>query len=209
MKAEIRITSLIIVPLLALAGTLAPNASVHADYYKYKDSKGTICITNKLDSVPNKYRSTMKVIREEKTRRVDRESQPALPSAVAPATPEQSSSRGGVQSAAPSQVDSSADGLAVRFPWVKAVLVVLGLAAALLTVAKLTSMISSPQLSRLISIVFFAGLFLFTYKVYADHLVDGYFTIKTKILKMFANANAREAPEGGIPARNPEGKPLK
>jgi len=47
---------------LSGAGVFGHTSSACADYYRYKNNKGIICITNNLNSIPPKYRSTMKVI---------------------------------------------------------------------------------------------------------------------------------------------------
>ncbi|HEX9023276.1 MAG TPA: hypothetical protein VF799_05495 [Geobacteraceae bacterium] len=207
MGAEKWVNPFVVLSILAFADALSQTAPAHADYYKYRDSSGIVCITNKLSSVPAKYRAKMKVIREDKPQQANRENQTPPPSAGQPALTESPPSGGGAQSATPTRADSHVGRFAARFPWIKPILVVFGMVAAFFAVARLTSVLPSPQLSRLISIVFFVGLFLFTYKVYADHLVDGYFTIKAKILKMFANANVREAPESLVTAPKPQEDP--
>lgn len=40
-------------------------ASAHADMFKYRDDSGTLCMTNKLESVPKKFRKKMTVVKEE------------------------------------------------------------------------------------------------------------------------------------------------
>jgi len=39
--------------------------SVLAEFYKYKDSSGTLVITNKFEDVPKKYRKSVKVVWDE------------------------------------------------------------------------------------------------------------------------------------------------
>ena len=42
---------------------ITPN--VQAEFYKYKDSAGNLIITNRLEDVPHKYRSRVKVVWDE------------------------------------------------------------------------------------------------------------------------------------------------
>lgn len=179
--------------LLSMAVSLA-----YADFYQYKDGKGTIHMTNKLEAVPEKYRATMKVVRED---RPPTQAAPAANEQAAPAANDQQPARQAVEA----QPQTRFGQLCSRFPWLKPLLFIGGFIGAFLLVAKLTDFLPSPMLARVIMIAFFLGAFVFTYKVYTDHLASGYFTIKEKMLTMFKKANEREGltPEDkpGLPAR--------
>lgn len=54
-----RILWFVIVTVLLLA------ESTFADIYKYTDDTGSVCMTNRLESVPKRYRSKMTVLKEE------------------------------------------------------------------------------------------------------------------------------------------------
>jgi hypothetical protein len=173
-------------------------STTFADFYQYKDGKGTIHMTNKLESVPEKYRATMKVVREDKP---PTQPAPAAAEQTAPAAADQQQA----SQAKETQPQSRFGQLCSRFPWLKPLLFVGGFLVAFLLVATLTDFLPSPMLARVIMIAFFLGAFVFTYKVYADHLASGYLTMKEKMLTMFKKANEREglAPEDkpGLPAR--------
>lgn len=51
--------------LLCFIATLDITSAAYADIYKYTDDSNAVCITNNLDSVPKKFRSSVKVIRED------------------------------------------------------------------------------------------------------------------------------------------------
>ena len=59
------IQRLVVQGVLACILTIAPLHTARADYYTYTDRNGVVCMTNRADKVPAKYRSGMKVIREE------------------------------------------------------------------------------------------------------------------------------------------------
>ena len=183
------------------AGLFGQTPVARADYYRYTDSKGVICISNDLNAIPPKYRSTMKVIREDKPGRLDKGSPAQTPQGGSPVIREPAAGNDR-QAAATLQSGSRLAQLLARYPLIKLLIIIAGIVAASVIVVKLTSLIPSPQLARLINIAFFLGLFVFAYKLYTDNLVGNYFTIKTKIVGIFTRANMREAPETA--AKQPE-----
>jgi hypothetical protein len=136
----------------------------------------------------------MRVIREDKPGRLDKGSPMQTPQVGSPVIGE-SAAGNDRHAAAASHSGSRFARLLARFPLIKMLMIIAGIIVASGIIVKLTSLIPSPQLARLINIVFFLGLFVFTYKVYSDNLVGNYFTIKTKIVGIFTKANMREAPE--------------
>ena len=103
--------------------------------------------------------------------------------------------------APPAKTEGRFGELSDRFPGFKPLVVVAGFFTALLLVVKISSLISSPQLVRVIYLSFFLTVFVYGYKVYADHVVGSYFSVKQKVLSMFMKANERE----GLPDRNVAG----
>lgn len=174
---------------------LAPHA-VHADYYKYTDKTGVVCITNTAESVPPIYRATVKVIREETLDRKDRasriESQRQTPVAA-----ETASAPDVQKQDKPAEPASAYGRLLTRFPWSKPVLIVSALFCIFLIIRRLSAILPSAQLARLIYIAFFLGAFVFVYKSYAEHLANSYASVKTKIVALFEQANRREMPGTG------------
>ncbi len=57
---NLKITILLLFLFLSIPG------NVFADFYRYTDDKGVVCITNNLSNVPEKYRAKVIVIKEEK-----------------------------------------------------------------------------------------------------------------------------------------------
>lgn len=194
-------TKLIAVAVLAFlsgVGVFGHTPPAGAEYYKYKDSKGVICITNNPNAIPPKYRSTMKVIPDDKTGQLDRGNQIKTKPEGPPVVREQVAVGHDRQAGPSSQSDSPFALFLARFPLIKLLIIIAGIVAVSVIIVKLTALIPSPQLARVINIAFFLGLFVFAYKLYADNLVGNYFTIKTKILGIFSRANVREAPETGV-----------
>ena len=190
------------VTLLCTVGAFAPERPARADYYKYTDDKGAVCITNTLDSVPPRYRKRMQVIRDETLSAKDT----LKPKAPAPEQP-QAAEEPATRPTQAVQPETRFGRLSARYPWVKPLVFLGAFMACFLLVVKLAAIIPSPLIARLIYLAFFLGIFLFAYKSYADYLVSGYFSAKQKILPMFGKANERQAPElGEGTGRGEEGK---
>ena len=194
MTLKLNILCTIVITAVATL-TVVPLAA-RADYYKYTDKTGAVCITNTPDSVPPKYRSSMKVIREETLDRKDRanriESQRQAPAAPESAPPEEAQKQD-----TPAEPVSVVGRLKARSPWLLPALLAGAVIVLFLIVRKLSEIMPSPLLARLIALSFFVGVFLFTYKLYAEHISTSYFTIKTKTIALFEKANRSELPEPG------------
>jgi hypothetical protein len=184
------------VPLLLLTLVSALPQTARADYYKYTDSAGSVCITNKRDAVPPKYRATMKVIREETLAAKDKATRLETPRKAQPA-PATSVSPPDKAVVAAEEPTTAFGRLASRFPWFKPALFVGAVILLFLIVRKLAAALPSALLARLVCIVFFLGVFVAIYVCYAKYLTDNCIAFKRKMLTMFEKANRREAPEPG------------
>lgn len=190
--------------LVSLMGVGGLSGAACADYYKYTDGSGVVCITNSLGTVPPKYRATMKVIREETLAKKDKGARTEAPreASVAPEAAPQAEAPNN----APSEEPASFSGrLFARFPWSRPLCIVFAILMAFFLVRKLSSHISSALLSKVIYLAFFLGIFVFAYKAYAEHVTASYFSIKNKILVMFEKSNRREMPD---PADSPSQPPV-
>ena len=189
--------------LVSLMGVGGLSGAACADYYKYTDGSGAVCITNSLGTVPPKYRATMKVIREETLAKKDKGALKEAPreASVAPeAAPQAETPKN-----ASSDPTSFSGRLFARFPWSRPLCVVFATLMAFFLVRKLSSQISSALLARAIYLAFFLGVFVFAYNAYAEHVTNSYFSIKNKILVMFEKSNRRELPD---PADSPSQPPV-
>jgi len=54
------------------------------------------------------------------------------------------------------------------------------------------SLVPSPQLSKLIYLSFFIGVFVFLYQAYIQHVVADSLAVKNKAVDMMKKANQRE-----------------
>ena len=180
--------------LLTLIAALPRTA--HADYYKYTDGSGTVCITNNRDTVPPKYRATMKVIREETLGKKEPVKRLETPGET-PVTPGASVSSPEKDVASAEEPTSAFGRLMSRYPWFKPVLIVISIILLYLIVRKIAAALPSPLLARLVCIVFFLGVFVFMYVSYTRFLTSSFISVKTKMLAMFEKSNRREATEPG------------
>ena len=186
------------VPFVMLVCLFAFNcalpSSLLADYYKYTDGHGVVNISNDLKSVPAKYRSTMKVVREE-----PKKEQVQRPAVQAEAESEAvAAGREQTKVAAPESQPEEPQGrfseLASRFPWLKPLAYLAGIVALFVVMAKLTSKLSSPHLSKVIYISFFMGVMVFLYKNYVEHVVASTAKVKDAAVSMMKKSSNRELP---------------
>src|SRR6266567_2089632 len=124
--------------MVSLMGAGGLSGVACADYYKYTDGSGAVCITNSLGTVPSKYRATMKVIREETLAKKDKGARTEAPreASVAPeAVPPAEAPNND-----PSEEPTSFMGrLFARFPWSRPLCAVAAILTAFLLVRKLSS----------------------------------------------------------------------
>ena len=185
----------LLVATMLLPGAIRP---AHADYYRYTDGTGSVCMTNTLDSVPRKYRASMKVIKEEALDKKDRANRGMLPAAAPAPAPVPQETVAAPQengAAAPLEQASILARLTGGAPWKKALLIVGVIAALFIIVKKLTDLLPSAQLARVICIAFFLGTFVFLFKAYAENVTSSFTTIKSRMIAMFEKSNRREAPD--------------
>ena len=190
----ISVKTVVIVTSLSLIWVAGLGRHAFADYYKYTDGSGAVCITNNLGTVPRKYRATMKVIREEALDKKDKGAQIKAPREASEA-PEASPQAEMPNHALPEEPTSFNGRMFARFPWSRPLVAVLATLAAFLLVRKLSSHLSSSLLAKVIYLAFFLGVSVFAFKAYAEHVTNSYFSIKKKILVMFEKSNRRELPE--------------
>jgi hypothetical protein len=157
-----------------------------ADLYKYKDGTGTVCITDKLQSVPAKYRDHLQVIRDDGRSRSGQAAEPEAHPGQ-PAAAEPGSAR---EDAAPSPAASGQP--AGRYPWLEPLLIVCGILLGWAIVAKVAKMLPSAQLGRLIYLAFFVGISVFVYKLVGEQVVNNYVEAKGKVTAMFGKSDQHE-----------------
>jgi len=178
--------------------TLGGVSLAMAEYYKYADSTGVVNITNNLDSVPQKYRARVKVITDESLSRKDHgatKRQMAM---------QQESDA--PQEATATQVPAPKGKLAelsAHHAWFKPLLFVAATLGGFLVVIKVASAVPSAQLSKLIYLSFFLGVFVLLYKGYMDQVVADTIAVKQKAINIMKKSNVREIPlpgEAQVPA---------
>lgn len=161
-----------------------------ADIYSYTDKGGTVVMTNDRDAIPAKQRKNVKVTPEEKKPGGMNTQQRNITSKEsAELITEQAPARKGAEGGQTGPV-----------PWIKIIGSLLGAFVILMLLLRVVRSLASPQLARIIMVALFLGTFVTGYKLYADHLVGSYFSIKGKFLKLYAKANQRE---GLIPTPAP------
>lgn len=186
--------------LFLLLGALVVGAlpsRLLADIYSYTDNRGVVHMTNKLGSVPAKYRSTMRVTREEPKKQ---------PAAQAPEASPQAAASQALPQEAPEPQPGRFAQLASRYVWLKPLLAVGAIVGLFVAVTKLASLLSSPMLSRVIYISFFVGVMVFLYKTYVDYMVESSMRIKERAVTMMKKSTNRELPSlGAEPTAEPRG----
>lgn len=166
-----------------------------ADYYRYTDAGGAVNITNKLDTVPEKYRSSVKVIRDETLSKQDPGARKQQPEA----TPEESGLAKETAAPATAAVPAAAPQgklaeLSARFIWFKPLLFLGAILAAFLVVIKISSLVPPGPLSKLIYLTYFFGVGVFLYQAYIEHVVADSLAVKEKAVNMMKKSSQRELP---------------
>lgn len=193
-------TKIAILMVLLCFAILGGVPAAHADYYKYTDRGGAVNLTNKLAAVPAKYRSTMKVIKEDTPAK-------KAPAAQPESAGEESVTPVGAAVAAPAPVPQGRFAkLSARFVWFKPLLYLGLILAIFVAVTKLTAWLPSPLLSKVIYLAFFLGVFVILYKAYVEYTVESALAVKEKAVTMFKKSMVREAlPDGEtLPAQSTE-----
>jgi len=190
--SKTKISSCILSIVLASFILLDGKRPVIADYYKYTDKTGAVCITNNIKSVPQRYRSIMKVIREETRAKKDRatridSSQETPDQSTAGAVPQ-------MRDVAPAEPASLLARLTSGASWKKPTLIACVFVSLFLIVRKLSAVLPSALLAKVIYLAFFLGTFVFLYKSYTEYITNSFITIKTKMISMFEKSNRREEP---------------
>jgi hypothetical protein len=160
-----------------------------ADYYKYTDASGAVTMTNKLDTVPQRYRSRLKVIREDAP---TKQNPGARKEPQAEPVPEESSSTPQAAAAPAPAPQGRIAQLSARYIWFEPLLYLAGFFAALLVVIKLASLVPSAGLSKLIYLSFFLGVGVFLYQAHVRHVVEESLAVKEKAVNMVKKSNMTE-----------------
>jgi hypothetical protein len=178
--------------MLIFCVMLGSAALALADYYKYTDASGAVTMTNKLDTVPQKYRSRVKVIREETLSKQDpgaRKHQQAEPVQEEASAPKAAAA----PASAPAPQGKIGE-LSARYVWFKPLLYLGGFIVALMVVIKLASVVPSAALSKLIYLSFFLGVGVFLYQAYIAHVVEESIAVKEKAVNSLQKANMQGLP---------------
>lgn len=175
-------------PMLLLISLIASAFATEglADLYRYTDRDGVVCMTNSLEKVPQRYRSSVKVIREERKPDQARKELPAEP--VSP--PEAVTVLPTSHSVAPANLAARFESAAQRLPWLKPLACLAAILLLFALITKVTVLLPSRLLGKAIYFAFGAGVIFFLYKSYAAHLVES-----TEKLKQEATAAAKKAAE--------------
>jgi hypothetical protein len=165
---------LLIAVIAAFATTwLVHPAPSRADFYKYKDASGTICITNELDKVPPQFRSRVKIVKEGG-------SAPApLPPASAFTQEAQGSAKPEAQPA-PVPAAQNEGWLARQMPLLKAIGVVAGLLFGALFVGKLVGSLLPNAAGTLIRLALLLGVGVFIFKSYSEQIANAFTKVKSE-----------------------------
>lgn len=170
------------VPAVAALFLLLTGISVHAgDMYKYTDRKGTVVITDRYDSIPDRYRNRVTVIKETRPAPLKESSSSGPPGATARQEAELS----------PSEHKPSGDD-----GWLKRYQVPLGLVAVVLSaffvIRKIVAITGHRKLGALVFVVISVGISIYFYRLYVDKLSGTFVDLKKDALNIKNNVETRE-----------------
>lgn len=151
--------------------------------YRYKDGAGNACFTDDWRNIPAAFRAS---------------AEPPVPAASGVSVPQPPAMASAVPPAPVSQPPETQDPVppaSAGMPgWAKIAIYLGAVVAGLFLLAKVLRQIASPLLGRLILLACFLGVMTYGYKLYVDNMVDGYFAIKQKAIKLMDKALKREPP---------------
>lgn len=160
-------------------------AVAFADFYKYTDGKGAVVMTNKLESVPAKFRSSMTVIKEEPKKTLEGAPQSAQPSEAE------------MQSAAPAPApvpEGKFAELSARYAWFKPLVYLAVCFVLFYCLTFVTRRLPSRLLGKVIYVAFSLAAFTFLYKTYMSGMVERSQRLMEDASKVVKKANARPQP---------------
>ena len=170
--------------LSTLLGIVSP---VGADMYKYVDDAGSVTITNNIDSVPKKYRASMKVVKEE-TPLSQQKLLPEIQKRKIDPTPS-------FQTAQPQsqlQKESSETTADKREQYINTGLVIAGLIAGYFILIRLTGSLGFPGTGMVafVLLVLTSGAYL--YKLYIQEMSATFTNLHKDAIGMKKNVETRE-----------------
>lgn len=171
-------------PVLLLVCLVSLAMPALADYYRYRDDGGTLNFTDDPKSVPAKYRQRLERVKESPAPAPVAEESPApmlTEAAVVPAPP-------------PPTLREKLVAAWHASPWLPLAAFAVAAVAGFFLLGRLLASLQSAQLTRLIYLVFFLGIGVLGFKLYADYMNQGLKTLKGKTETLMQRANRREAP---------------
>lgn len=172
--------------ILVISILLCPLSQAAADIYKYTDDSGSVCMTNTLNSVPKKYRSSMTVIKEESPAQktllpqVQKRNSDPLPY-VAPQA----------QQAVEQEVKS--DPVQNRQKYVRTGLIVAGIIAGYFLLTRLMGTLGFPRIGTLLflALALVGGVYL--YGLYIKEMKEVFGTLRKDAHNIKKNVESRES----------------
>lgn len=147
-----------ILPALLIILAIFCSVRARADMYKYVDDKGTLSLTDDLAKVPEKYRSKIEVVKEQKIQVI--------------AAPVEKEKMSGSKEPATIGGGITAEGLKslAANKKVLAVVLVSSLGLLVATIFVLNRLVKNRMVTRLIFVAIAAVLMVFLYKMYAENV---------------------------------------
>lgn len=182
--------------LAVLINVISSVVVVQADMYRYTDDSGSVCMTNKLDSVPKKFRKTMTVLKEElpaqqkmlpEVQKIDRDPAPYI-----------------AQGAKEDPAASSAPPIDNRAKYARTSLVLAGIIATYFLLTKVAGAVGFRRLGT----VFFLGVVLlggvYLYGLYVNEIGKVFDSLSNDAKNIKKNVESREQKTDQMLKKMPE-----
>lgn len=173
--------------VICFIATIYITSAVYADIFKYTDDSNAVCITNNLDSVPKKFRSSVKITKED----VLPSQQKLLPEVQQRTTdPPPASTQ--LQPQSEPQKESRDMSAEARKKYMKTGLVLTGIVAGYFILTWLTGSLGFPRIgmSAFLLIVLAGGVYL--YNLYIKEMSATFSNLRKDALGMKKNIETRE-----------------
>lgn len=155
-------------PLTPLILPLFLTTTGWCDLYTYTTGDGAVVTVDDISGVPERYRRPVKVTQDERPPAA----KPSMKPDTTPANPAEA-----LTAAPPPQRSGGGNIL-------KIVHVVAAVGVVLFATFRLLRFLASPEPARMITLILSSSLVVTCFKLYADHLANGYVTIEDQLIRL-------------------------
>ena len=182
----------VVVAVLLGSGLLGVRTA-SADYYRYTDSSGTVCLTNNLKSIPERYRKKAVLVSKD----APKVEQPKP--AVSQPSADQAAGAAVSQPQAPTGFRERAAAMFTKERMMTALKIVVAIVlvvSAYTGIGMLATYLGCRQIGTLVRIVFTLGVLVYGFVMYADRMAAAFSKVKGEVTSAQQKSEMRSSQTG-------------